>query len=59
MNKRLENKITRWYGPSHATRLWVAKQWYKWMKGTNRFSDINNPKGFKEMSEYCYNTYWK
>tara|TARA_X000000950_G_scaffold8337_1_gene9162 strand:- start:79 stop:282 length:204 start_codon:yes stop_codon:yes gene_type:complete len=59
MNKRLENKITRWYGSSHATRLWIARHWYRWIEGTNEFSDINSPKGFAEISEYCYNTYWK
>ena len=59
MNKRLENKITCWYGSGLAARLWIARHWYRWIEGTNEFSDINSPKGFAEMSEYCYNTYWK
>ena len=67
MNKRLENKITRWYGSSRATRFWIAKYWWKFINGRfgpaaelecDRFP-IDEPKGFAEMAEYCYNTYWR
>ena len=31
MNKRLENKITKWYGNSIDTRVWIAKHWHRWI----------------------------
>ena len=38
VNKRLENKITRWYGQPEdtpesriAVRVWLAKHWYRWI----------------------------
>jgi len=38
MNKRLENKITRWYGQADdtprnriAVRVWLAKHWHRWI----------------------------
>ena len=73
MNKRLENKIHRWYDTSVGTRVWLAKHWYRYITygcpdcyhptgncGCN--SSINEPKGFAEMSEYAYDNYgehWK
>ena len=73
MNKRLENKINRWYDTSVGTRVWLAKHWYRYITygcpdcyhpigncGCN--SSINEPKGFAEMAEYTYDNYgehWK
>ena len=31
MNRRLENKINRWYGKGIATRVWIAKHWHRWI----------------------------
>ena len=56
-NYRLERKLTRWYGSSIRARLWAAKHWWKFLVGENMFP-INEPKGFAEMSEYCYHRYW-
>jgi hypothetical protein len=62
---KLENKITRWYGSTKATRMWIAKHWYRYITyGCPRHyiecscGNINDPKGFAEMAEYCYNEYW-
>mgnify|MGYP007032445864 CR=1 FL=1 len=69
MDKRLENKITRWYGKGVGTRVWLAKHWYRWITfgctqcyivncgcGPNN-GNINEPKGFAEISEYAYDNY--
>jgi len=69
MNKRLENKITKWYDKSVGTRVWLAKHWHRWMtygcsmcwtdkcdcSAQNR--SINLPKGFAEIAEYAYDNY--
>ena len=69
MNKRLENKITKWYGDGVSTRVWLAKHWHRWIthgcsmcwidtcdcSAQNR--SINSPKGFAEIAEYAYNNY--
>ena len=72
MNKRLENKINRWYGKDNSigTRVWLAKHWYRWITygcsqcyiencGCDRIENgnINNPKGFAEIAEYAYDNY--
>ena len=58
MNKRLENKITKWYGDGVSTSVWLAKHWHRWItygcsmcwidtcdcSAQNR--SINSPKGF-------------
>jgi hypothetical protein len=69
MNKRLENKITRWYDKSVGTRVQLAKHWYRWITygctqcyvencgcGPNN-GNINEPKGFGEIAEYAYDNY--
>jgi len=69
MNERLENKINRWYGKSVETRVWLAKHWYRWITfgctqcyiencscGPNN-GNINEPKGFDEISKYAYDNY--
>ena len=55
-NKRLERKITRWYGSGIGVREWVARHWEKFLIGENMFP-INEPKGFAEIAEYCYHKY--
>ncbi len=64
--KRLENKITRWYGSALATRMWIARHWYRYINhGCPQHyiecycTPIDSPKGFAEMSKYCYDKYWK
>ena len=71
MNKRLENKINRKYPSKDedgrvGNMVWLAKHWYRYITygcpdcyhptgncGCN--SSINEPKGFAELAEYCYN----
>ena len=31
MSKRLENKITRWYGKGTPTRVWLAIHWHRYI----------------------------
>jgi hypothetical protein len=69
MNKRLENKISRWYDKSVGTRVWLAKHWHRWItygcsmcwtdKCSHSFEvkNIDSPKGYGEMAEYCYDNY--
>ena len=70
MNKRLENKITRWYGKDIRTRVWLGKHWYRWITygctqcyiencghDLIKNGNINNPKGFAEIAEYAYDNY--
>ena len=69
MNKKLERKITRWYGSCKNTRIWIAKHWHRyikygcsmcWREGcdcNHESKNINNPKGFAVLAEYCYKTY--
>jgi len=69
MNKRLENKITRWYGESVDTRVWLAKHWHRWITYgcsmcwidtcdcSTQTRSINSPRGFAEIAEYAYNNY--
>ena len=69
MDKRLERKISKWYGAGERTRYWLAKHWHRFITygcpmcwredcGCNSSSrNINNPKGFAELSEYCYKNY--
>lgn len=65
-NKRLEAKITRWYGNAETTRVWIAKHYYRFITSgctqnyvpchiTEPPSNINEPKGFQELAEYCFN----
>ena len=65
MNKKIENKIVKWYGSSFETKVWLAKHWYRYITygcpkcyiencGCNS-KGINDPKGFAELAEYCYN----
>ena len=44
-NKRIENKITRWYGSSISIREWCAKHYYKFITDPEslRFP-LNEPK---------------
>ena len=78
MNKRLENRINLWYDQEAeciiGTRVWLAKHWHRWITygckmcwiencgcPTKR-EDINSPRGFAKMAEYCYDNYgehWK
>ena len=66
MNKRIENKIAKWYGSSFGTKVWLAKHWYRYITygcpmhyhptgNCGCDSSINEPKGFAELAEYCYN----
>ena len=69
INKRLENKITKWYGDGVSTRIWLAKHWHRWItygcsmcwidtcdcSAQNR--SINSPKGFGKIAEYAYDNY--
>ena len=69
LDKRLERKISKWYGSGELIRLWLAKHWHRFISYgcpmcyndrcdcPNTRRDINNPKGFAEMSEYCYKNY--
>jgi hypothetical protein len=69
MNKRLENKITRWYSKRLSTRFWAAKHWHRWVTygcamcwtehcdHSAKEKSINSPKGFAELAEYCYDNY--
>ena len=69
MNKRFENKITKWYGESVATRVWLAKHWHRWITYgcsmcwidtcdcSAQTRSINSPRAFAEMAEYAYNNY--
>ena len=71
MNKRIENKINRWYGKGPRTRIWIAKHYHRWIThgcpmcwidDCNCGSVLDSPKGFGEMAEYCYEIYgdvWK
>ena len=74
MNKRLENKINRWYDKNLGTRVWLAKHWHRWItygcsmcwtdKCSHSFEvkNIDSPKGYGEMAEYAYDNYgehWK
>ena len=54
-NKRIENKITRWYGSSISIREWCAKHYYIFITNPEslRFP-LNEPKGFAEIAKYCY-----
>jgi hypothetical protein len=68
-SKKLERKITRWYGSSVSTRHWLAKHWHRfinfgcpmcWRSGcdcNDSSRNINDPKGFAELAEYCYKNY--
>ena len=69
LDKRLERKISKWYGAGERTRYWLAKHWHRfitygcpmcWREGcgcNSSSKNINNPKGFAELSEYCYKNY--
>ena len=71
MNKRIENKINRWYGKGRGNRIWIAKHYHRWITygcpecwNDNCSHEIvlDSPKGFGEMAEYCYEIYgdvWK
>ena len=66
MNKRLENKITKWYGNSIGIRVWIAKHWHRWITYgcsmcwtdkcdcSAKMKSINSPKGFGEIAKYSY-----
>ena len=73
MNKRLENKINRWYPCKDedgrvGNMVWLAKHWYRYITygcpdcyhptgNCGCNSSINEPKGFAEMAEYTYDNY--
>ena len=69
MNKRIEHKINRWYDGTLSTRVWAAKQWYRWItygcsmcytdkcNCSAQSKNIYDPKGFGEIAEYCYDNY--
>ena len=62
-NKRIENKISRWYGPTISVREWIAKHYHRfitygndqaWISNQTPNNNFDEPKGFAEMSKYCY-----
>ena len=62
--ENMESKINKWYGTGEETRHWLAKHWYRWITfGCSQHyipcscTSINEPNGFAEMAEYCYETY--
>ena len=73
MNKRLENKINRWYPCKDedgrvGNMVWLAKHWYRYITygcpmcyhptgNCGCNSSINEPKGFAEIAEYAYDNY--
>ena len=54
-NKRIENKINRYYSSTIAVREWYAKHYHKFITDPKslRF-ELDDPKGFAEISKYCY-----
>ena len=73
MNKRLENKINRWYPCKDedgrvGNMVWLAKHWYRYITygcpmhyhptgNCGCNSSINEPKGFAEIAKYAYDNY--
>ena len=73
MNKRLENKINRWYPCKDedgrvGNMVWLAKHWYRYITygcpdcyhptgNCGCNSSIDEPKGFAEIAEYAYDNY--